>query len=324
MQFTNRDESRLPNYEMGWQPGMLTGAHIDFNHLAQAMDCRKNFWHAGIIYHDGRQSWLVRPARRTHPLQPGEVSHIVITALETGSENEAQEAFIQPLQSTSLTRELSSAALPCGAAIATLALIIFASSAIPLTAGVSGIPAVLLSAGSAATALQCANGVMRIMVLQKGSNETLEWLDSQGWYQATITLLDIISIASASVALKQSILLYKSMKKVSSIKVHNWLKTMPRADRKRLTEEIIRNRNPGISNRGIKSAIQAGLYPKRYPTEVLQISLNKELAQMFINSSSFIASATEGTLRHLADPFHSGRYAVGFLQSFSTDSFTPE
>ncbi|MEN3753514.1 hypothetical protein ABC733_15165 [Mangrovibacter sp. SLW1] len=65
MQFTNRDESRLPNYEMGWQLGMLTGAHIDFNHLAQAMDCRKNFWHAGIIYYDGRQSWLVRPARRT-------------------------------------------------------------------------------------------------------------------------------------------------------------------------------------------------------------------------------------------------------------------
>lgn len=57
MQFTKRDESRLLNYEMGWQPGMLTGAHIDFNHLAQAMGMQ------GLsIMTDGKVGWFARHA----------------------------------------------------------------------------------------------------------------------------------------------------------------------------------------------------------------------------------------------------------------------
>ncbi|MDA4788053.1 hypothetical protein NY407_15185, partial [Enterobacter hormaechei] len=67
---------------------------------------------------------------------------------------------------------------------------------------------------------------------------------------------------------------------------------MSRADRTRLTEEIIRIRNPGISNSGVKAAMKAGVYPKRYPSEALQLLLQRELLNTISNSSAFVGSAS--------------------------------
>ncbi|MDO1787494.1 hypothetical protein Q2339_24785, partial [Escherichia coli] len=63
----------------------------------------------------------------------------------------------------------------------------------------------------------------------------------------------------------------------SSESLLSLLQKMSRADRTRLTEEIIRIRNPGISNSGVKAAMKAGVYPKRYPSEALQLLLQREL-----------------------------------------------
>lgn len=105
------------------------------------------------------------------------------------------------------------------------------------------------------------------------------------------------------------------MKASSSAKAINWLKTLSRAERKRITEEIIRAQNPGISNGGIRAAMKAGVYPKRYPAEAIQKSLQRELTSALVNSSAFAGSALTGTLKNPQNIVQSEKYIIGVIQS---------
>lgn len=60
-----------------------------------------------------------------------------------------------------------------------------------------------------------------------------------------------------------------------------------------------------------------GAYPKRFPTEALQKSLQKELANAMINTSAFAGSALTGTIRNPQTVSQSGKYIIGLLQSFN-------
>lgn len=187
----------------------------------------------------------------------------------------------------------------------------------PFTAGSSGIIAGISMAGSIATGAQCFIGGARIIALAKGHGSDVAWLDSQDWYVATSTALDLISLAAAGAGLKATVGTYKLMKSVSSARVSEWFKSLSRAERKRITEEIIRKQNPGISNNGVKAAIQAGMYPKRFPTDSLQRTLQRELINALVNTSAFAGSALTGTIRNPQNLGKSTQYAVGLVQSFS-------
>lgn len=93
------------------------------------------------------------------------------------------------------------------------------------------------------------------------------------WYVATTTVLDVISLTAAGTALRGTLETYKLMKAASSGKVTARFQSMSRAERKRITEEIIKAQNPCISSAGVKAAIRAGVYPKRFPSESLQKSI---------------------------------------------------
>lgn len=61
----------------------------------------------------------------------------------------------------------------------------------------------------------------------------------------------------------------------------------------------------------------AGVYPKRFPSESLQKSLQRELVSAVNNTSAFVGSSLTGTIRNPQNTVQSGRYVVGLLQSFS-------
>lgn len=105
--------------------------------------------------------------------------------------------------------------------------------------------------------------------------------------------------------------------KISSAEALSWLRGLSRVERKRLTYEIIRNENPGISNSGIKAAIEMGHYPKRFPSEVLQRTLQRELMQVIVNSSAFAGGGISGTVRNPHNLKKTGQYVIGIIQSFS-------
>lgn len=316
MTFPGQLSNDLPDYGFARSLGLASGSDIDFTALANQLDCSRSFSQVGIIYSDGSRQWLVRPSRRIATPNESSVSHVVVTKVNVSSNNPVQ-AITNTIQSPSLATEIGSTAISCGAAILTVVLAAGAGMAIPLTAGSSMAVAAVIIAGGVATGLQCANGLGRLSLIAMNHDDYVGWLDSQEWYTATNTALDLISLAGAAAGLKSAVLTYRLLNRSTSESLLSLLQKMSRADRTRLTEEIIRIRNPGISNSGIKAAMKAGVYPKRYPSEALQLVLQRELMNAVTNSSAFIGSAISGTIRNPQNITQSGKYIFGLIQSFS-------
>ncbi|MGG6134609.1 hypothetical protein ACQV2E_01870 [Pantoea allii] len=309
--------NNLPDYGLGRRMGLVSADDIDFTALANRLDCTRDFSQVGIIYSDGREQWLVRPSRRYASPNRSSVSHVVITKVNTTTPQVAAKSLTDTLSKPSLANEITSTAMSCGAALVTGILALTSTASVPLTAGATGVIAGVIIAGTAATTFQCVIGLGRLMTISEGNEDVVAWLDTQDWYVATTTALDIVSLAGAGAGLKSTIETYKLMKSTSSSGVLKWLKTLSRSERKRITQEIIRAQNPGISNGGIKAAIQMGSYPKRFPTEAIQKSLQRELTNALINTSAFAGSALTGTIRNPQNVKQTYNYVVGIIQSIS-------
>lgn len=291
---------------------------LNFKALGSSMDCTREFFQAGIIYADGPTRYLVRPCQRQANGQSGIVTHVIVTKTPPqGSQNSVGKTLTQAVSSTSLGTEIASTVLSCGAMLVTAGVAIAGGAATPITAGASGALVAIGYAGAAATGLQCLNGIYRLYDIGDTNGENVAWLDSQNWYVTTSTALDLISLASAGGALKEALATYRAMKSVSSLKVTEWLKSYPRADRARLTELIIKAQNPGISAKEIKIALRAGLYPKRFPVEPIQNELRKQLANVATSAAALVGSGVSGVIATPGNIPKSGRYIFGTIQSLA-------
>lgn len=310
-------ERNLPGYELARMTGYGT-SDFDFKALGTSMDCSREFSQAGIIYADGSQRYLVRPGKRHPNGQSGIVTHVIVTKASTQpSISSTGKSLTEAVSATSMGTEIASTVLSCGAMIITAGVTIAGTAATPLTAGSSGLLVAIGYAGTMATGIQCLNGLYRIYDLVENGGENVAWLDSQEWYVATSTSLDIISLASAGGALKEALATWRAMKSVSSLKATEWLRNYPRQDRTRLTELIIRAQNPGISNKEIKAAIRAGLYPKRFPIEPVQLELARQLGQVVTSAAALAGSAVSGVVAAPGNIPRTGRYLVGTIQSLA-------
>lgn len=310
-------EKNLPGYDYARMAG-FGAADFDFKALGSAMDCNREFTQAGIIYADGAQRYLVRSGQRHPNGQSGIVTHVIVTKTKSQpSTSSVGNSLTDAVASTSMGTELASTVLSCGAMIITGGVMLAGTAATPLTAGGSGVLVAIGYAGTLATGLQCVNGLYRIYDLVENGGENVAWLDSQEWYVATSTSLDVISLASAGGALKEAVSTWRAMKSVSSLKATEWLKNYPRQDRARLTELIIRAQNPGISNKEIKALIRAGLYPKRFPTGPVQVELTRQLGQVITSAAALAGSAVSGVVASPGNIPRTGKYIIGTIQSLA-------
>lgn len=110
--------------------------------------------------------------------------------------------------------------------------------------------------------VQCFNDLARMVDISLNCGQYINRIDTQAWYIATTTVLDLISLVSVAGPLKEVVMTCKVMKSASSMKGIDWLKRYPRMERVRLTEGIIKQLNPGISNRAM---IRARNIPNIFP-----------------------------------------------------------
>ncbi|MDX7986140.1 hypothetical protein FE392_02150 [Xenorhabdus sp. 12] len=312
------DESKLPDFHLSYQFSS-SPPDIDFKSVADALDCHRDFYGAGIIYSDGLyKRYLVRPSKRRASPAVSELTHIIIFNLEAGVAPEVE--LKKTVSDPDLMPEIGSTALSCGGALVSGLGLLGSGAAVPFTGGMSTPAVVLMYGGLTASGLQCVNGGYRIYQLTGAGKEGIEhvaWLDSQDWYVTTSTLLDVISLASGAAALKDAYKTYKIMKSASPRRASEWLKSMPRHERKRLTEEIMRHNNPGISNQAIKRAIAHGKYIKRYPTEDIQKALLSHLKNSLTAAGGFVSSGMTGTIRNPGNILTSGKYIIGTIYSIA-------
>ncbi|WFW61076.1 hypothetical protein NFJ76_03545 [Citrobacter freundii] len=298
----------LPGYDWSRILGQTKGTDFDFHALADALDCQRDFYGAGIIYNDGYRSFLVRPSHRSPAPGQNQITHVVVTQTTQLSREGMAKSVKEAVKDPSIGTEIASTVLSCGAAVLTAVAWAASVGSVPLTGGMSTPLAVLATAGTVATGLQCLNGLVRMVDIAFNDGQYIDWVDTQGWYIATTSALDIISLASLGGPLKEAVMTYKTMKSVSSLKVIDWLKRYPRMERVRLTEGIIKQLNPGISNKTMKAMIRAGKYPRRYPSEALHRDLIKQLISAITSTMAVSGSAVSGVIRSPGSINTSGEY----------------
>lgn len=306
----------LPGYEWSRLLGHTKGTDFNFHALGEALDCQRDFYGAGIIYNDGYRSFLVRSSNRSPG--PNQITHVIVTKTTQLSREGMERSITEAVKDPSIGTEIASTALSCGAAILTLIAWSASMVAVPFTAGMSAPLAVLTTAGTVATVLQCGNGLWRLYDINYNHSRYVDWVDTQGWYTATSTILDLVSLASVAGPLKEAVMTYQVMKANSSMKVIEWLKRYSRMERVRLTEAIIKQLNPGISNKAIKAMIRTGKYPRRYPTESLHAELIKQLIGAMTSVMAVSGSAISGVIHSPRSVKNSGEYVFGLLQSVDT------
>lgn len=198
-----------------------------------------------------------------------------------------------------LVGEIVGTTISCSAAVLSWIVIIGSSVAIPISGGTSSAVTYLAFGAATASTIQCGNGLLRTG-LEVHEPELKDWLDSQDWYTNASLAVDAISLADAGAS---GVVLAKTLKiakTASSKSTPEILKGLSRAERKRLTQEIIKLNHPGISAKVMKSLISAGKYPKRYSQQQISQALSLRVKEALAASLSFFGSATSGVTRQIA------------------------
>ena len=257
---------------------------------------------AAVIYIDSKDTLIeLRAFTSTNNLKPIKV------VLREPSNMMNQKEFASYLKGNQgnakesrLVGEIAGTALSCGAAFLGWIVVLGSSAAIPVTGGTSAAITYLSIGAASASTGQCLNGLYRTNN-EIFSPEKNDWLDSQEWYQNTMTSLDVISIAGAAAAgaatLKATKLLMANGQTTASI-----LNGFSRAQRKQLTTEIIRLNSPAAakSNQVLKRLVNSGAFPKRYTGIQITQALKLQIKDGIGASMSFSGSALSGSLHSVA------------------------
>ncbi|MBV1884876.1 MAG: hypothetical protein KUG66_01345, partial [Gammaproteobacteria bacterium] len=203
------------------------------------------------------------------------------------------------IRESKLVGEVAGSVLSCGAAVLGWIVVFGSGAAIPLTAGTSTAVSYLAVTASLASSGQCLNGAMRTFNEIKAPAKN-DALDSEEWYRATTLALDVISLAGAAAAGAATLKAIKLLKASSLDNSKILLNRLSRAEKKRLTQDIIRLNHPGVSNSALKQLINTGSYPKRYTGTQISLTMTLKLKEAVGATMSFAGSALSGTVNSLA------------------------
>lgn len=263
--------------------------------LLRKIDGIKDYKGVRVVFYDGQDLHELRPHP---PLCSHSKRTVIIRPLLKNEKQSVSHGVLNKQDDNRFYSELLSTGLSCGAAVLSWVVVGGSSVAIPVSGGASTAITILAYGAATASSLQCANSSYRLVnETDYGDNSMNAWLDSHEWYVHTTTALDVISVlggvSAAGATLKTVINLRKA-----GTPVKEALKGLSRQERKRLTEEIIRASNPGISNKILKSLVAAGKYPRRYSKLQISSSVSLQLKDAIASTMSFTGSATSGIIRN--------------------------
>lgn len=205
----------------------------------------------------------------------------------------------QDKRESELVGEVAAMTLSCGAAIISWIVVLGSGAAIPISGGSSAAVTYLGYAAGIASTAQCFNGAGRTY-LEISNPKEKDWLDSQEWYTNASLAVDVISVAGALASGAAVIKTVQLAKQASHKSTTEILKGLTRAERKRLTKEILKSNNPKIPAKVIKQLVSAGKYPKMLSQSQVSQALSLKIKEAVGACLSFSGSAMSGSLRTLA------------------------
>ena len=286
---------------------------LDKRTLFNKVDRVHGFSGSRIIFFDGKQFHELRPYP---PMCMSKKLTVVIKAKENQEKVIDQNLEINRQDGSGFYSELVSTGLSCGAAVLSWISVGGSSVAIPISGGSSTIVTVLAWGAATTSSAQCANSAYRLYnETDYGNGEMNAWLDSQAWYNSTTTVLDIVSVAGGVAAAGATIKMALNLRKTTGKGLKEVLKQLTRQERKKLTEEIIRVQNPGISKKLLKLFVNAGKYPKRYSNLEISGAIRLQMKDAIGAALSFSGSAVGGIVR---SPDRIPEMGVAIVEEFET------
>ncbi len=280
---------------------------LDIKRIFKALDSMAETEGAGVIFIDGENvSITLREFNSSCRVNP------INVVLREPPKNITPMAYTSTLTSnvreSKLVGEIVGTALSCSSAVLAWIVVVGSSSIIPLTGGASAVVTYMGATAAVASSAQCVTGLVRTG-LELRSPDTLDWLDSQEWYQDASAVLDVVSlggaIISGAITIKMVQRLAITGKSISSI-----LKGLTRQQKTSLTKEIHRLNVPGISNKMYKKLLRAGDVKRRYTQTQISDAIYIQLKDALGASLSFTGSAMAGNVNTLA---------VGLYEEFTIE-----
>lgn len=251
---------------------------------------------AGVVYVD--HEFLPMRLREASQMCRKNPIHIIIHEIPPHENRDGYpKKLVDNPRESRLVGEAVGTVMSCGAAFLGWLVIAGSVGVTPVTGGASGAITVLTWGAALASSAQCANGLIRSGSELVDDGITSDILDSQQWYQETTKALDVISLAGAASSALAAFKAYQLAKTASSRGVLDILKGMTRAERKRMTEEIVRINHPGISNGVLKAMIRSGEVPKRFSNHTINHGLMLHVKDAIGATLSFSGSAFSGTVK---------------------------
>lgn len=246
-------------------------AMIDLRKLYAAIDADPAISGAGVVYIDSKFNSVT--LREFTPICSIRPKRIIIREAQR---NVSPQQFVQQVQSnpreSRLVAESVNTSLACAGAVLGWIAIIGGTAIVPFTGGASlVIAAVGVSAAGASTA-QCGIGTMRVLNEVNDPTRNDE-LDSEEWYQNMSRALDVVSLAGVASTGATVVRVMNMRKAMTGRSWHQSLRGLSRQERRRLTNEILENRNPALTPALRKSLQRSGELPKRFSTSEISSAL---------------------------------------------------
>ncbi|MEP6653816.1 MAG: hypothetical protein ABJA82_10675 [Myxococcales bacterium] len=247
---------------------------------------------AGVGFVGDGVCQVLRPSHHSTGLK----TFVILQEDDLGGTQTPAIANIQP---PDIGVELVGLGLNCAGAALSWGALLAEGAAVPLTGGASSTLMLVTWGAAIATGIQCGTSILRSVDVGVNKGEWTRWLDSQDFYLWSSEALDGLSLLGAVAAGALTVRAVLAIRKASGRTFVEIVKGMSRAERKRLTQELIRIQRPGISNTTLKTLVRAGTFPSRFASSDISEALFRQLRDAISATLAFTSSAASGDVKLL-------------------------
>ena len=210
----------------------------------------------------------------------------------------AQQVQDNPRESR-LVGEAVNTTLSCAGAVIGWIVVLSGSVAVPFSAGASSVVVALGYTAAAASSVQCfASGYRTVNEVRNPARN--DQLDSEEWYQYTMSALDAASLVGVGSSALATVKLVRLNKASTGKSVREVLRGLNRQERAKLTKELLSINDPRLTSKMIKLKQLSGELPKRFtPTEVKHATVT-QIKDALGAAIGFTGSAVSGNVRTIA------------------------
>ncbi|GLH47443.1 NAD synthetase [Pseudomonas lactis] len=271
---------------------------INLPRLFAAIDADPAIVGAGVVYIDA--DFNVVTLREFQPICSIAPKRLILREAQKyiAPTQFAQQVQDNPRESR-LVGEAVNTTLSCAGAVIGWIVVLSGSVAVPFSAGASSVVVALGYTAAAASSVQCfASGYRTVNEVRNPARN--DQLDSEEWYQYTMSALDAASLVGVGSSALATVKLVRLNKASTGKSVREVLRGLNRQERAKLTKELLSINDPRLTSKMIKLKQLSGELPKRFtPTEVKHATVT-QIKDALGAAIGFTGSAVSGNVRTIA------------------------